>query len=96
MSVLRNEVEHIAALAKLKLTPVELERFRADLSKILGYLDILKQIDAQGVEPQLVTDMLHDALRDDKVRPSLPVTEAIGNASVTERNMFSVPKVIEK
>jgi aspartyl-tRNA(Asn)/glutamyl-tRNA(Gln) amidotransferase subunit C len=95
MSVSRNEIEHIAALAKLKLTPAELERFRADLSKIFGYLDILKQVDTQGGELQPVTDV-SDALRDDKVRPSLPVAEAIGNARVTERNMFSVPKVIEK
>ena len=91
----RNEIEHIAALAKLKLAPAELELVPADLSKIFSYLDIIKQVDTQEIDPQLVNDV-SNSLRDDKIMPSLPVAIAIANAHIIEKNMFSVPKVIEK
>lgn len=91
----KNEIEHIAALAKLKFTPAELELVPADLSKVLSYLDIIKQVDTQEIDPQLVNDA-SNSLRDDKIMPSLPVAISIANAHIREKNMFSVPKVIEK
>ncbi len=96
MQISKNEIEHIAALAKLKLTPAESEQFSADLDKILGYFNILRQIDIHNSELRIETEMSRNTLRDDTVTPSLSVSEAIGNAGVTERNMFLVPKVIDK
>ena len=97
------DVEHVAALAALALTPEELERYGRDLSSILGYVAELRQLDTTGVAPLTHVSELFPAagdgaasLRPDEPRPSLPRELVMRGAPATDGVFFKVPKVIER
>ena len=72
MSLTREEVEHIAELAKLGLTEEEKEQFRNQLSAILDYARMLQQLDTDDVSPTAHAMGLHNVMRPDEAAPSLP------------------------
>lgn len=63
----RKEVQHIAGLARLGITPKEEEKFRKELSLILGYVDKLKKVDVSGVEPTSHPLQIENVMRKDGV-----------------------------
>ncbi len=76
----RSVVEKVAALARIALTPEEIERFAGQLSVVLGAMDRLKEVDTSGVAPTASTLPLSDVMREDEVRPGLTLEQVFRNA----------------
>jgi len=95
MSLALEEVEHIAALARLRLTDAEKERYRQQLSAVLDYMAKLKQVDTAHIEPTATVLPLRTVLRPDEVTPSLTNEELLANAPATEAGLFRVPPVLD-
>jgi|SRR5688572_1813113 aspartyl-tRNA(Asn)/glutamyl-tRNA(Gln) amidotransferase subunit C len=96
MALTIEEVKHVARLARLRLSPEELETMRAELSHILGHIDMLKEVDVSDVPPTAqVTDLLN-VVRPDEVRPSLPREDALANAPDQREGMFRVGAIFEE
>lgn len=95
MEITKQEVEKVAKLARLEITPAENEAFARQLSQILTHVEKLKQYDTKGIEPTATVLGQVNVFREDVVRPSLPVDKALGNAPEREADGFSVPKIIE-
>ena len=94
----REQVDKVAALARLRFEAEGLETFVPTFEQILDYFEQLKQIDTEAVEPTyhaLFGQELETPLRADECGESLPVEEALGNAPETKDGHFRVPKVIE-
>jgi aspartyl-tRNA(Asn)/glutamyl-tRNA(Gln) amidotransferase subunit C len=89
------EVEHIAALARLRLSDEEKARYRDQLSAILDYMAKLKELDTSAIEPTATVLPLRTVLRPDTVTPSLTPAELLANAPEAEAEMFRVPPVLE-
>jgi aspartyl-tRNA(Asn)/glutamyl-tRNA(Gln) amidotransferase subunit C len=95
MSLTPEEVDHIALLARLDLSPAERERAGRELSQILDHFEQLNQLDTEGVEPTSHVFPVVNVLRTDERRPSLPRDEALQNAPEQAGGMFQVPRVVE-
>lgn len=108
MKVTEKDVQYVADLANLELTPAESQRFLKDLNSILDYIDTLNELDTANVEPMSQVaaryggegkpegERYNYALRPDELRPSLPHEAALQNAPDTDGTYFKVPKVIER
>lgn len=92
----REELLKLAELTRLRLDESEIARFQADISEMLEYVRKLEQVDTSGVGTTAATVPDSTSLRDDLVRPSLPVTEALKNAPATSGDFFKVPPVVER
>ncbi len=95
MKLSRDEVLHIALLARLGLTETELDKFREQLSNILENFEILQQVDTSNVPPTAQSIPLQNVLSDDVVATSLPQSEILANAPQKEENFFRVRAVLE-
>ena len=91
-----DEVEHVARLARLELRPEDKERMRGELDGILAYIDKLRAVNIDGVEPTSHAVPLTNVMRDDEPRPSLPRDEMLANAPDSHGDFFRVPKIIEE
>ena len=91
----RQDVEHVARLARLALSDADLERMREQLNGILGYIDKLRALDTTGVEPTSHAVPLVNVMRDDETRPCLSQDEALANAPERSGEYARVPKIIE-
>lgn len=89
------DVEHIAHLAKLRLSEEEKEKFGSQLSSILAYVETLNELDTAGVEPTSHVLAIGNIMREDALKPSLPADEALLNAPDRGDNFYRVPKIIE-
>lgn len=94
MPLSRAQVEHIAKLARLNLTPDEIEKYTRELTVILTYIDQLQAVNTDGVEPQNQFITAENVFREDKPAPSLDRPEALRNAPDHDEEYFHVPKVI--
>ena len=90
-----DELERIAALARLSVDPAAAERLASELEAILGYAEQLAALDTAGVEPTSHPIALATPLRDDEPEPPLDPELALANAPEREGSAFVVPKVIE-
>lgn len=95
MSLSREEVEHIANLARLQLSEEEKDRYREQLSAILEYAARLQTLDTADILPTSTVLAQKAALRPDLPRPGLTLDEALGNAPAAEQGQFRVPPVFE-
>ena len=95
MKLSREEVLHIARLARLGLTEEDVERFREQLSNILDNFEVLKEVETEGVPPTTHAVPLQNVLREDEVAPSLPQDEVLSNAPRQEEGHFKVRPVLE-
>jgi aspartyl-tRNA(Asn)/glutamyl-tRNA(Gln) amidotransferase subunit C len=91
----REDVEHVARLARLALGDAEIERMREQLNAILGYIDKLRELDITSVEPTSHAVPLVNVLRDDEVVPCFPSDAMLGNAPDRVGELFRVPRIIE-
>ncbi len=80
MSLTRDQVQHIAELAKLKLTDGELTRMTAQLSAILDHAARLNELDTDAIPPTASVVPLQNVLRDDTIAPSTPRADVLANA----------------
>ena len=94
MRITREEVEHVAKLARLEITDAEKEAFSQQLSAILTYVEQLRAVDTTGVEPTATVVEQTNVFREDRVQPSLPVEKALSNAPESHDGYFVVPKII--
>jgi len=95
MKLSREEVLHIALLARLGLTEAELDRLREQLSNILENFEILQQVDTGDIPPTTQSITLQNVVSDDEVTPSLPQDQVLANAPQKEGNFFKVRAVLE-
>jgi aspartyl-tRNA(Asn)/glutamyl-tRNA(Gln) amidotransferase subunit C len=91
MAISRDEVVHVARLARLELTDEELDRFAGQLDAILEAVGKVSELDLSEVEPTLHPLALSNVWAEDEPRPSLEVEEALANAPDREDNAFRVP-----
>ena len=98
MPITEKDVEKIAILANLELTPEEKQAFTSQLSAIVSHIDKLNEIDTTNVEPMSHCTVTQSgpgyAERDDTVLPCLGQKAVLKNAPDAERGYFKVPKVI--
>jgi aspartyl-tRNA(Asn)/glutamyl-tRNA(Gln) amidotransferase subunit C len=95
MKIARKEIEHVASLARLKVTDAEIQTFTEQLNSILNYFGKLQELDTSGVEPSFHAVQLVNVFRSDSVKDSLPAECSLRNAPEKERDCFKIPKVIE-
>jgi aspartyl-tRNA(Asn)/glutamyl-tRNA(Gln) amidotransferase subunit C len=91
----REEVQHVARLARLHLDDEELERMREQLAAILAYIDKLGELDVAAVEPTAHAVPLVNVMRDDEVTPCLSQEASLANAPDRAGEFFRVPRIIE-
>lgn len=88
------DVRHVAKLARLHLSPAEIEKFTGQLGTILQYVNHIGQLDVKDVAPMAHALPIHNVLRDDVVEPGLPLEKVFQNAPLREGDFFVVPKII--
>ena len=95
MALTREEVLHIAHLARVALSDEDVAKFQEQLSDILAHFEMLQAVDTEGVEPTSHPLPLESVMRDDEVRPSLPREDVLSNAPLAEDGLFRVRAVLE-
>ncbi len=96
MALSRQQVEHIAGLAKLGLSRDEVERFQEQLSAILDYAAILQGLDTEAIPPTAQVIRMRNVMRPDVAGPSLPPEDVLANAPSRRDDFFCVPPVLEE
>ncbi|RIK73021.1 MAG: Asp-tRNA(Asn)/Glu-tRNA(Gln) amidotransferase GatCAB subunit C [Planctomycetota bacterium] len=94
MALTRAEVEKVALLARLRLTESELATMTEQLSQIVGYVDQLSEVDADGIEPMAHAVEVVNVFAEDRVEPSLPRELALANAPRHNDRGYLVPAVL--
>jgi aspartyl-tRNA(Asn)/glutamyl-tRNA(Gln) amidotransferase subunit C len=92
----RQEVAHVAKLARLKLNDQQLEQYRVQLSSVLTHIAKLKELDVTGVEPLAHPTELINRLDVDDVGGAMPVEQFLMNAPAVEDRFLAVPKVLDE
>ncbi len=95
MAAVDIDVNYVAHLARLALSPEEARKFGAQLGSVLGYIEKLKEVDVAGIEPTAHAFPLYNVTRSDEVRPSLEHQLAMQNAPAQANGLFIVPKIVE-
>ena len=88
-------IDHVANLARLALTPAEKAEFSRQLGDVLAYIEQLRQVDVSQVEPTAHAFPICNVWADDVPRPGLPVEAALRNAPAQRDHMIVVPVVVE-
>jgi len=91
----RSDVEHVAELARLGLSDAEISALEGQLNHILEQFSALSRLDTDAIAPTAQVIGVEGVLREDVVRPSLPVEEALANAPERSGDHFVVPAVID-
>jgi aspartyl-tRNA(Asn)/glutamyl-tRNA(Gln) amidotransferase subunit C len=94
MALTRDEVLHVADLARLSLGPEEIELFTRQLNDILAYVSKLQELDTAGVEPLAHVTPVFNVFREDAVIKGLDRDTALENAPAREEGAFVVPRII--
>lgn len=96
MPLSREQVKHIATLARVGLSEEDISRFSRQLSEILDYFERLRQVDTEGVPPMAHTLPLHNVMRDDEPAPAYPREEILANAPLREGDYFRVRAILDE
>ncbi len=96
MPLSRDEVQHIARLARLGLSEEDIARFAEQLSEILEYFQRLRQVNTDDIPPTAHTLPLQNIMRDDEPQPSSPQEDILANAPLPEGRYFRVQAVLEE
>ena len=94
MALTREEVLHVAKLARLTLNPEEVDLFTRQLNDILAYVQKLQEVDTAGVPPLAHPVSIFNVFREDETVPGLSRDEGLSNAPAPAEGSFSVPRVI--
>ena len=94
MPISKEDILKVAALARLEISPEELESLHKDLTQIISYIDQIHKVNTDGIVPQSQFIKAENVFREDIVRPSLPKEKALENAPDKDDNYFRVPKVL--
>jgi len=97
LSLSRDQVEHIARLARVGLSDDDIAKFSEQLSEILDYFERLRQVGTEGVPPTAHTLPLHNVWREtDQAEPPLDKEDVLANAPVREGDYFRVKLILEE
>jgi aspartyl-tRNA(Asn)/glutamyl-tRNA(Gln) amidotransferase subunit C len=99
VKITEQEVRYVASLAHLELTDEEAGRMTRELDEILAYMDKLRELDTEQVEPMaqvLFPGAENATLREDEPQPTLAHEDALANAPLAGAGQFKVPRVIER
>lgn len=94
MKITKEEVLHVAKLARLEMDGAAVEKFSEQIGTILSYMDTLNQVDTEGVNPTSHAISLNNAFREDEERGSLNRDAALANAPEHEDGCFVVPRIV--
>jgi len=94
MGISERDVRHLEALAALHLDAAARDRVRGQLERILAYMEQLKAIDTEGVEPTYHVLPADNVLRPDRTTPSLPTDDVLRNAPDTRGAFYRVPRFV--
>ncbi|CAA9582412.1 MAG: Aspartyl-tRNA(Asn) amidotransferase subunit C @ Glutamyl-tRNA(Gln) amidotransferase subunit C [uncultured Thermomicrobiales bacterium] len=95
MNLTREDVEHVAVLARLGLSEEEKQTLRGQLSSILDHIAVLERLDTDAISPTAQVNVLENVLRDDEVRPSLTQAQVLANAPRHRDGFLEVRAAIE-
>ncbi len=95
MKLSREEVLHIALLARLGLTETEVDRLSEQLSNILESFEVLQQVDTSGIPPTAQSIALQNVMKDDEGTASFLQNQILANAPQRDGNFFRVRAVLE-
>ena len=95
MKISKEEVLHVAKLARLNLTEDETESLMSDMESIIGFADKLNELDTEGVVPTAHAIPMQNAFRADEIKESFDREEILKNAPSTDGDGFLIPKVVE-
>lgn len=95
MKISKDQVLHVAGLARLNIDESQTDMFAEQLGDILEYVETLNQLDTTDVPPTFHAVDISNAFREDRIQPHLNRKEAVSNAPEEEDGNFIVPKVIE-
>jgi len=95
MSLTLKDVQHIATLARLRLTETQMEHYRGQLSSILDHIAKLQELDTHDIPPTTGGGLTSMPLRADEPRPSLDTQTLLKTAPETSDDQFKVPPVFE-
>lgn len=95
MKITREEVQRVATLARLELSPTEAEALTLQLDKILQYMEKLNELDTTTVEPLAHVVDIVNVFREDRVLNAPAADALLANAPATEQGFLKVPKIIE-
>jgi aspartyl-tRNA(Asn)/glutamyl-tRNA(Gln) amidotransferase subunit C len=90
----RSDVEHVAFLARLRLTGDELDRLEGQLNHILDQYATLAELDTDAIPPTAQTIELENILREDVAQPSMPPEDVLANAPERDGDFFVVPAIL--
>ena len=94
MKITPEEILHVADLARLRLSPLEVEAMARQLGDILTYVAKLNELDTEGITPTTHAISIVNAFREDEVRPSLDREKTLANGPQQNGEFFVVPRVI--
>jgi len=94
MKISKEDVIHVAYLARLELDEAAVEKFSYQIGTILDYVDTLNRLDTTGVSSTSHAIFLTNAFRDDEIRKHLDLELALSNAPEKDDGIFRVPRVI--
>lgn len=91
------DIEKVAHLARIELTPDEIEEYGSQLEQVLQHIEKLNSLDIEGIEPMAHAAPVYDVYREDEEQPdfNLSQEEALENAPATAHEQIKMPKVIE-
>lgn len=97
MKLAKEEIQHIADLARLELTDEELEKYGSQLSDVLSYIDQLKEIDVSDTEPTAQVTGLENVLREDEIEDwdKQEIEAALKQAPEIDNRQYKVKRVLE-
>ncbi|HET7305408.1 MAG TPA: Asp-tRNA(Asn)/Glu-tRNA(Gln) amidotransferase subunit GatC [Segeticoccus sp.] len=95
-SISRDEVAHVAMLARIQLTDAELDKLSGQLEQIVGYVASVNEVAAADIPPMSHPMPLTNVTREDVVRPSLSADEALAMAPASEDQRFEVPRILDE
>ena len=97
MKIDKSTVERLAKLSKLEFSEQEKIEMVEDFKKMVGFVDKLKEVDTEGVEPLIyINEDVTNVMREDKVEGMLSVEDALKNAPEKDSSYIKVPKVLKK
>ena len=94
MSISRQDVQKVAVLARLELSEAEIDTITTQMGDILDYMNLLTEVDTNGVEPMAHALDVSDVFRDDAVLPSIERADALANAPRADGECYLVPAVL--
>jgi len=93
--ITKDQVKHVAHLARLEITEEEAEQFTEHLSAIITYAEKLNELDTEGIEPTTHVLDLKNVFRKDEAKHTITQEDAMKNAPDSEDGQFRVPSILE-